>query len=68
LSLGELAGYRISYGTSAGSYPYVIDISDRTVTSYTLQGPPNTIYYVVVTSIDTAGKQSANSNVVVKAL
>jgi hypothetical protein len=69
LSFGELAGYKIRYGTSLGNYTYVVDIQDRTATTHTLTGlAQNATYYAVVTSYDTAGKESANSNVVVKAL
>ena len=69
MSFGELVGYKIYYGTSMGSYPYVINVQDRTATSYKLNGlAAKTTYYVVVRSYDTAGNESANSNVVMKAL
>ncbi len=69
ISFGEIAGYKIYYGTSIGNYPYVINVADRTATTYKLSGlAPNTTYYVVVRPYDTAGRESANSNVIAKAL
>lgn len=63
----ELAGYKIYYGTSLGDYPDVVDVPDKTATAYTLSGlVANATYYMVVTSYDTFGKESANSNVVMR--
>lgn len=63
----ELAGYKIYYGTSLGNYPDVVDVPDKTATAYTLSGlVSNTTYYLVVTSYDVLGEESANSNVVVR--
>lgn len=68
LSYGEIAAYKVSYGVSRGTYTYTVNVN-KAATSYTLVGlAPNTTYYIVVTSIDTAGKESANSNVVLKTL
>ena len=67
MPLNELAGYKIYYGTSLGSYPDVVNVPDKTATAYTLSGlASNTTYYLVVTSYDVLGKESANSNVVVR--
>ena len=69
ISFGEIAGYKIYYGTLIGNYPYVINVADRAATTYQLSGlAPNTTYYVVVRPYDTAGREGANSNVVTKVL
>lgn len=67
MPLSELAGYKIYYGTSLGNYPDVVDVPDKTAMAYTLNGlVSKTTYYLVVTSYDVLGKESANSNVVVR--
>ncbi len=56
----DLAGYRIHYGATQGSYPTVIDVGQ--VTIYTITGLGPGTYYFVVTAYDTTGTESAFSN------
>jgi fibronectin type 3 domain-containing protein len=63
ISLAEIAGYRIYYGSSQGDYPNQIDINDaydNDVDTADLNLPAGT-YYAVVTTIDTDGRESAFS-------
>jgi hypothetical protein len=62
-ALTNLAGYNIYYGKAQGSYPNRIRISNPSVTTYLVENLlPNT-YYVVATSFNTMGIESAYSNV-----
>lgn len=64
--LTDLAGYRIYYGRSEGSYPIRINIDTAGIASYVVENlVPNT-YYVVVTSLNSIGVESAYSNVAIK--
>jgi Putative Ig domain len=67
LSLAEIDGYRIHYGTSAGSYPGTVDVNDGSAQSATVNNlPAGTTYHVVMTSYDTSGLESAYSPDIVK--
>jgi hypothetical protein len=64
-ALTDLAGYRIYYGISQGNYPNRVVIDTAGITSYIVDNlVPNT-YYVVATSINSFGIESAYSNVAV---
>jgi hypothetical protein len=65
LALSEIAGYRIYYGTTAGDYQNQIDINDHTVGQTQLSDLPVGTYYVVMTTIDTEGRESTYSSEVV---
>ncbi|MCK4351773.1 T9SS type A sorting domain-containing protein [candidate division WOR-3 bacterium] len=53
----DLAGYKVYYGTSSGSYGEPIDVGN--VTSYTLSGlSSGTTYYICITAYDLAGNES----------
>jgi len=66
LSLAEIGGYKIRYGNAAGSYPNIIDVSDGSAQSATVNNLPAGTYRVVMTSYDTNGMESAYSPEVVK--
>ncbi len=66
LSLSEIAGYRIYYGSSAGNYPNSVDITNATATSASVSNVQAGNYYVVMTTYDTAGLESAQSGAVAK--
>jgi hypothetical protein len=65
LALSEIAGYRIYYGTTAGVYQNQIDINDHTAEQAQIAYIPVGRYYVVMTTIDTEGRESAYSSEVV---
>ncbi len=62
----DLAGYRVHYGSTSGSYPNVIDVG--LVTSYTVTGLSAGTYYFVLTAYNTAGIESGFSNEVSKVI
>lgn len=68
LSLSELKGYNIYYGTAPGNYTDSIAVEDaqQTSTSVTLQSGQT--YYFIVEAIDTDGNPSPESNVITRSL
>lgn len=65
LALSEIAGYHIYYGTTAGDYQNTIIIDDFTATEYVFAEMPPATYYLVITTIDTDGRESVYSNEVI---
>jgi hypothetical protein len=61
LSLADINNYRVYYGTSPGIYPDVVEVSDGTATSVTVTGVPLGTSYVVMTTTDGGGRESAYS-------
>lgn len=68
LSLADIGGYRVYYGASEGNYPDYIDVSDGTAVSAVLSKLPPGTYYFVITTYDTAGRESEYSDVVIKTI
>ena len=64
ISMAEIAGYRIHYGTSQGSYTQTIDVNDAYIDEIALDVSEGT-YYLVITTIDVDGRESAFSEEVV---
>ena len=64
--LTDLAGYKVYYGTSPGTYDSVIDAED--VTTYTINDLPPATYYFSVTAYDEIGNESGYSNEVSKTI
>ena len=62
-TLANLAGYRIRYGTSAGSLTQTIMIDNVSVTTYVVEDLAPATWYFAVTAVNAAGVESANSNV-----
>ena len=60
LSLSEIAGFRIYYGTESGSYENRHDIDDSTAVNAQIDVSMGT-YYIVMTTIDTDGRESSYS-------
>lgn len=57
----DLAGYKLYYGTSSGSYQQSVDVGN--LTQYSLSGLQNGVtYYFAVTAYDTEGYESGYSN------
>ena len=65
ISLSEIAGYKVYYGTSQGQYPNKITINDGTAVGHTFTDFPAGNYYFVVTTLDTNGRESRYSTEVV---
>ena len=61
LSLSAIAGYKIYYGTTPGQYPNSVTINNGSATGYTLNNLSSATYYLVVTTIDTSGRESQYS-------
>ena len=67
-TLTDLAGYRIYYGTSSGSYSESVTVSDATATGYTIQNLPAATYYFVLRAFDNSNSESAPSAEVSKTI
>ncbi len=67
-ALGNLAGFRIYYGTSSTSLNQTIQIANPSVSAYVIDGLTPATYYFAVRAYTTAGTESANSNVASKSL
>lgn len=57
LSLSEISGYRVYYGSTSGDYINSIEINDSTAQETTITAARG-LYYYVITSFDTAGRES----------
>jgi hypothetical protein len=61
--LTDLAGYRISYGNTAGGpYTTTVTVSNPGVTSHVISQLTPGTYYFVARAYDTSGNESQNSN------
>ena len=67
-ALTNLAGYRIRYGTSPGSYPNQLQIPNPGITSCVVENLPPGTYYFVATAYDSNGSESEYSGVVSKTI
>ena len=65
-ALVDLAGYKVYYGTSPGSYPNVITINNPGVSSYVVQNLGPGTWRIVTTSFNSLGVESSFSNVATK--
>lgn len=63
-ALTDLAGYTISYGTSANSLTQSVTIANAGTTSYTLQNLSAGTWYFAIAAYTTDGSDSSLSNVV----
>lgn len=61
ISMAEIAGYRIYYGTSKGGYKEQMHINDSSIMHATLSGLATGTYYMVVTTLDVDGRESTYS-------
>ena len=64
ISLSEIAGYKIYYGTAPGQYTNSVTINDGSAIDYTFQNFTAGSYYFVVTTVDTEGRESQFSSAV----
>jgi hypothetical protein len=66
--LNNLAGYRIHYGTSSGSYSQSITVDTAGLTTFTVENLAAGTYYFAVTAFDSAGMESSYSTPVSKTI
>jgi len=66
--LTNLAGYRIRFGTSLGSYPNLIDIPNGSLTSAVVENLAPATWYFVASAYDTTGAESSYSGAVSKTI
>jgi len=64
ISLSEIAGYRIYYGTTQGDYPNKIEINDASEDVADISLSQGT-YYVVITTVDMDGRESVFSEEII---
>lgn len=64
--LTDLAGYKIHYGTSPGSYSDTITINNPGLTSYLVENLASADWYFVMTSFNSTGIESSYSSEVSK--
>ena len=62
LSLSEIASFRIYYGTSPGVYQNHMEIDNAGTNQTTMNNMNSGTYYLVVTTIDTDGRESGYSD------
>ena len=62
-TLANLAGYRISYGTSAGALTATITIDNPSVTTFVVENLAPATWYFAVSAVTSTGTESALSNV-----
>ena len=63
LSLSEIAGFRIYYGTETGNYQNQFEVNDGSADyAQIVDVPLSGAYYLVMTTIDTEGRESSYSS------
>lgn len=67
-ALTDLAGYRIYYGTSASTMNQVIQLTGTGLTTYVISNLSSATWYFGMTAYDSAGIESALSNLGSKAI
>ena len=68
LSLSELEGYRIYYGTDSSKLIPLVDLDDSSVTTHSITDLNAGTYYFAVTAYDFSGLESGFSEIVSKEL
>ncbi|MGD8590996.1 MAG: fibronectin type III domain-containing protein [Chromatiales bacterium] len=66
MSLSELEGYRVYYGTDKDDLNALVDLNDSAETTYIVTGLSPGIYYFAVTAYDFDGLESGYSEIVSK--
>jgi len=67
-TLTNLAGYRISYGTSANAMTQTVQVANPGITAYTMSNLSPGTYYFAVRAYTSNGTESVNSNVTSKVI
>jgi hypothetical protein len=63
MSLSDIAGYKIYYGTSKDNYNHSVNVNNSIAEGYTFKNFSSGTYYFVVTTIDTDERESKYSTV-----
>ena len=66
MSLADIDGYRVYYGSSRGYYPNQVNITNGSLTNATIENLAPGNYFVVMTTYDNAGLESSYSVEVTK--
>jgi len=66
LTLSEIAGYKVYYGTTSGQYNNSTIINSGDTTSYLFEAFASDTYYFAITTLDTDGRESQKSTEVQK--
>ena len=66
--LGDLAGYRIHYGTAPGSYTDVVDIDTPGLSSYLIENLASSTWFFSMTAVNASGIESEFSAEVSKTI
>lgn len=61
ISLSEIAGYKVYFGTQQRNYSSSVDINDGSADGHTFSGFSAGTYYFALTTYDTAGRESQYS-------
>ncbi|HKS56903.1 MAG TPA: putative Ig domain-containing protein [Steroidobacteraceae bacterium] len=67
-TLSNLAGFRISYGSSSGALNQTIEVANPGLATYVVTGLGSGNWYFAVRAYNTSGAESANSSVVSKTI
>lgn len=67
-TLSNLAGFRISYGTSASALDQTVQIANPGLATYTITGLSSGTWYFAVTAYNSAGAESTRSSVASKSI
>jgi len=61
ISLSEISGYKVYYGTEERRYPQSVDIRDGSATGYIFRNLSAGTYHFALTTYDSAGRESQYS-------
>lgn len=67
-TLSNLAGFRISYGSSSGALNQTIEVANPGLATYVVTGLSSGNWYFAVRAYNSSGAESANSSVVSKTI
>lgn len=65
ISLSDISGYRVYYGTMPGVYPIQVIVNDGSADHVTLNDMSPGTYYFVLTTVDSGGRESSYSDIIV---
>jgi hypothetical protein len=66
--LTDLAGFRVYWSTTQGTYPNSVTLDNAGLTAYVVENLVPGTYYFVITALNTSGVESGFSNVASKTI